>query len=146
MAGEFAALHIGKALFVLQGWMMAYLAALAAGIGLLIWLGQTGDASDQAIVAARLGFLTRDMALVVLASIVSRRKSDLAGLAGLFVLYLLLPMILKGLGGAGSLVLFYPQAGEPLWLSPALAWSEAVLATVFAVLSLALPERKAAEE
>ena len=92
-----------------------------------------------------LGFLCRDMAIVVLATILSRRKNgDFAAAAILFALYILLPAIIGGLKFEAADVFFFPRASDPLWLSPALAWGEAVLATAVAVGSLALPRDKTA--
>ncbi|MGA7673434.1 MAG: hypothetical protein WCA78_00130 [Rhizomicrobium sp.] len=137
----FAKFQFGPALAGLQGWMTAALATLGVGIALLVWLGHTPP--DQAAVGAMLGFLNRDMALVVLASMLSRRKSgDIAAIAILFALYILLPAIVKGLNYETSLVFFFPRASDPLWLSPALAWGEAVLAMVLAAGKLALSEEK----
>jgi hypothetical protein len=125
--------------------MTATLATLGVGSALLLWLGQTSTPPDQATVGATLGFLSRDMAIVVLASMLSRRRSgDFAAVAILFTLYMLLPAIVGGMNYESGLVFFFPRASDPLWLSPLLAWSEAVLATVLAVGCVALPEEKTA--
>jgi hypothetical protein len=145
LGSTFARFQFGPALAGLQGWMMAYLATLGVGIALLVWLGQTSTPTDQATVGAMLGFLSRDMAIVVLANTLSRRKSgDFAAIATLFALYVLLPAIINGLKFDAADVFFFPRASDPVWLSPALAWSEAVLAAAFAVGSLALPRDTAA--
>ena len=92
----FAKFQFGPALAGLQGWMTAALATLGVGIALLVWLG--ARRTDQATVGAMLGFLSRDMALVVLASMLSRRRGgDFAAIAILFALYILLPAIVRGL-------------------------------------------------
>ena len=143
LGSAFAKFQFGPALGGLQGWMTATLAALGVGIALLVWLGQTPQ--DEAMVGAMLGFLCRDMAVVVLANMLARRRGgDFIALVMLFALYVLLPAIVKGMNYETALVFFFPRAGDPLWLSPLLAWSEAVLATALAVGSLALPEDKAA--
>jgi uncharacterized membrane protein len=143
LGGAFARFKLGSALAGLQGWMTAYFATLGAGIALIFWLGQTSTPMDQATVGAMLGFLSRDMAIVVLASTLSRRRGgDFAAVAVLFALYVLLPAIVSGLKFEAAGIFFFPRASDPVWLSPALAWSEAVLATVLAVGSLALPEEK----
>jgi hypothetical protein len=137
MAGELSARRYGKVLGALQGWMTSALAALAVGIVLLAALGHGGAWQVAALVAAVLGFFVRDMAAIVLVGSLSPRKSDLAVLAALCVPYIVLPLLLRGLGGAALLVLCYPRFGsEPLWLSPAVAVCEAVLAAVCAVLFL----------
>jgi hypothetical protein len=146
MAAAAGQLHFGRALYALQGWMMSWLAVFACGIVLIVWLGESGDVADQATAMAWLGFFTRDMALIALIGILSRRMSDLACLALLFVLYALLPSILSGLNCANCLVLFSPHGVGPLWLAPAIAWSEAVLAAVLAILSIALPDKKTIAE
>jgi hypothetical protein len=143
IGGEFAHGRIGAALSALQGWMMTWAFALIAGLWLAVWLGRSGNIHDLSWIAAWLGFLTRDMALIALAGMMSRRMSDLSGLAILFALYLLLPMILDGLGCPRALVLFRPDFWGPPWLSPLLAWSEAVLAIASAAFVTALPEKKA---
>jgi hypothetical protein len=143
LGSAFAKFRFGLALAGLQGWMTAYLATLAVGIALIVWLGQTSTPTDQATVGAMLGFLSRDMAIVVLANMLSRRRGgDFAAVAVLFALYVLLPAIVDGLKIDAGGVFFFPRASDPVWLSPALAWSEAVLATVLAVGSLALPKDK----
>jgi hypothetical protein len=145
LGSTFAKFRFGSALDGLQGWMTATLATLAVGIALLVWLRQTSTPPDQARVGAMLGFLCRDMAIVVLATILSRRKNgDFAAAAILFALYVLLPAIVGGLKFEAADVFFFPRASDPLWLSPVLAWSEAVLATVLAVGSLALPRNETA--
>ncbi len=141
LGGALAKFRVGSAFMRLQGWMTAYLATLGIGIVLLLWLGQTSTPPDQAMVGAMLGFFTRDMAVIVLASLMSRQHgSDFAAAAILFVLYVLLPAIVKGLNFEAGMVFFFPRAGDPLWLSPVLAWSEAVLAAAIAVGRIVLPE------
>ncbi len=141
LASAFAKFDLGSALGGLQGWMTAYFFALTLGIALLVRLASAPQ--DQATVGAMLGFLSRDVAIIVLANMLSRRKSgDFAAVAILFALYVLLPAIVKGLNYETALVLFFPGASDPLWLSPLLVWGEAVLATALAVGSLALPEER----
>ncbi|HEY0282778.1 MAG TPA: hypothetical protein VGC27_09160 [Rhizomicrobium sp.] len=144
LGGAFAKLKFGSALGGLQGWMMAALAALAVGAALFFWLGRTSTPADQATLAAMLGFFTRDVAIIVLASTLSRRRGgDFTAVAVLFALYVLLPAIMNGLKLEAASVFFFPRPSDPVWLSPLLAWSEAVLAAVLAVGTLALPEEKA---
>jgi hypothetical protein len=143
LGGLLARFRLGEAASGLQCWMTAYLAALGVGIALFFWLGQTSTPPDQATICAMLGFCTRDVAIIVLAGTLSRRRGgDFAAVAILFALYVLIPAIVGGLKLEAADVFFFPRASDPLWLSPALAWSEAVLATVLAVGSLALPEEK----
>ncbi|MDE2111656.1 MAG: hypothetical protein KGJ79_10990 [Alphaproteobacteria bacterium] len=144
LGGALAKLHVGPALMRLQGWMMAYLAALLIGIVLLFWLGEASTPSDQAMLCAMLGFLTRDMALIVLASLLSRvHGSDFAAAAILFVLYVLLPAIVKGLNFEAAQMFFFPWTSDPSWLSPVVAWAEAAIAVALAVGRIVLPEQQA---
>lgn len=143
LGSALAKLRLGRAFAGLQGWMMAYLAALGVGIALYFWLARTSTPADQANICTMLGFFTRDMTIVVLANALAKRHSgDFAAVAVLFTLYALLPAIVGGVNFDAGLVFFYPRASDPLWLSPAVAWSEAVLAAAFAIGSLALPEKK----
>ena len=143
LASAFVRFRLGAAFGGLQAWMLAWLAALIAGIVLVVWLGQLAAPADQAMVGAMLGFLTRDMAIVVFANAMARRRGgDFAAVAVLFALYVLLPAIVNGLSYGNALVLFFPQASTPVWLSPAVAWGEAMLAVAFAVSRVALSDRK----
>jgi hypothetical protein len=131
----------------LQGWMMSYLAAFATVLALIVWVLehdlQTGPVAALALSA--LGFVTRDVAIFVLLQVrPGQRRGDCAALVALFSLYVLAPAILQGLGLRPVLVAFYPQAGDPVWLSPALAWAQAVLVAMFAVLRLSIRARPAA--
>ncbi len=141
LGGAFAKFRLGQVGNGMQGWMTAYLAALGIGIALLIWLARESLLQDQATLGAMLGFLTRDMAIVVLASTLSKsRNGDFAALAILFSLYALLPAIVSGMKFDTALALFFPRASDPIWLSPSVAWAEAVLAAVLAIGRIALPE------
>jgi hypothetical protein len=135
-SGRFSAAWNG-----LQTWMTAYLAAMLCSIVLLIWLHQfRPDAMEQLVLlAAVLGFLTRDVSIFVfMRSLPGRRRGDLAALAILFALYVLVPAIFKGIGLSNLLMLFFPQPTSPLWISPAVAWAEGIAAAVFAVGRIAL--------
>jgi hypothetical protein len=125
----------------LQAWMTAYLAAMLCSIALLVWLHQIRpEAMEQsALLAAVLGFLTRDVSIFVLMrSLPGRRRGDLAALGILFALYVLAPAIFKGVGLNNLLMLFFPQPTSPLWMSPAAAWAEGVAVASFALGRVAL--------
>jgi hypothetical protein len=144
LGGAFAKGSIGAGLAGLQGWMTALSAALLMGVVLILWLGKTSGAPDQAILGAMLGFLTRDMAVVTLAGVTSRRNGDFAAVCALVALYALLPVIVGGMKFDSGLVLFLPRASEPLWLSPLAAWAEAIVAVLFAVGRIALDDKPTA--
>ena len=65
-----------------------------------------------------------------------------AALVTLFALYVLLPSIADGLGLKQALVLFYPQVSAPLWVSPAVAWAEALVVAGLAVGRIAVGVRR----
>ncbi|MBU6298924.1 MAG: hypothetical protein KJS68_11835, partial [Alphaproteobacteria bacterium] len=84
------------------------------------------------------------MALIVLASLLSRvHGSDFAAAAILFVLYVLLPAIVKGLNFEAAQMFFFPWTSDPSWLSPVVAWAEAAIAVALAVGRIVLPEQQA---
>jgi hypothetical protein len=88
-------------------------------------------------VLAVLGFLTRDMAIFVLAhTFASRGRGDFAAAIVLVALYALVPAILNGLHFENALVLFYPRVAHPLWLGPTVAWAEGIAAAVLATMRL----------
>jgi hypothetical protein len=146
MAGQFAKGKIGSGLSALQSWTMAYFAVLMCAIALIVFRGAAGDGTGQAQIAAMLGFFTRDLALVMLIGMSARLHGDLFGVVMLAGLYLLLPMILQGVQLSGALVLFEPREIAPVWLSPAIAWSEGVLALVFAAASIKRADNRRNEE
>jgi len=124
-----------------QAWMMSYLAAAAVTLGLILWVGrhESSPAEAQAVIAAGLGFLTRDVGIFVLYhAFASRRRGDFGVLAILFALYVLLPEIAKGLGLSSDLTIFFPQPTTPIWLGPAVAWGEALVIFALAFTRVAL--------
>ena len=141
LGSQIASGRLGAAWNGLQAWMMAYLAAMLCSIALLAWLRHIRpDTMEQpALLAAVLGFLTRDVSIFVLMrSLPGRRRGDLAALGILFALYVLAPAIFKGVGLNNLLMLFYPQPTVPLWMSPAVAWAEGIAVASFALGRVAL--------
>jgi hypothetical protein len=142
LGSEFGRFHFGTAFASFQGWMMAYLATILIGVALLVHLGTATP--QQAGIGAMLGFFTRDMALVVWVNLLARRRGgDLMSIAVLILLYGLLPAIIAGLHYQMGQALFLPRPTDPVWLSPAAAWVEAVVVWVIAITSIALPEQRA---
>lgn len=142
LGSAFRRFHVGSALAAFQGWMFSTLAALACGIALIVHLDTL--AQDQALVGASLGFLVRDMAVVVTAGVLVRRRGgDFAALVVLFLLYVLLPAIFASLHFSTGLALFTPRAAKLLWFSPVVAWVEAVFAWVLAIVNIVLREERA---
>ncbi len=144
LGSEIGRFHIVRALSRLRSWMMSYLAAVLVGVALLVHLGMAAMTPQQAMVGSVLGFVTRDMGIVVLTNVVARRRGgDLMAIALLILLYALLPAILSGLHYLTGQALFLPRQTDPVWLSPAAAWIEAVVVWVVAVTRIALPEERA---
>lgn len=127
----------------LQGWMMSYTAAAIAAVSLVLWLGQHApvDVGAQALIAAGLGFLTRDCAIFVLFhTLPGRRRSDFGAVVVLVALYALIPAIMGGLGLKSALGYFYPEPTDPVWLGAIVAWAQALLVVVAALGRLAISE------
>ncbi len=122
-----------------------HLSALAVALALFLWLAhQGGEAAGQAMLLAAMGFLTRDVAIFIAAQGFSGHgRADFAAIVVLLALYALIPAILHGLHLDAALVFFYPRASAPVWVSPAIAWMEAVLVAAFAVARLFAGEMEA---
>jgi hypothetical protein len=80
---------------------------------------------------------------VLLQSLPGRRRGDFAALVALFTLYVLLPSIADGLGLKQAMIVFYPQVSTPVWLSPLVAWTEALLIAGLAVGRIATGAKQA---
>lgn len=129
--------------------MTSYIAVFLASAALIWWLWshETAPIADLALIAAGMGFITRDVALfVLLHALPGRRRGDFTAALLLFALYLLIPAILNGLGLGASLVFFYPKPTAPVWLAPAFAWAEAAVIVTLALGRIALSDKGAAGE
>jgi hypothetical protein len=144
MAGQIGAGHTANGLSGLQAWMMSYVATLVVGVALSLWLlhDVSVAGSGQPLVLAELGFITRDVALFVLMqTLPGRRRGDLGALAVLFVLYVLAPAIVDGLGAKSVLFVFFPQLFAPTWLGALAAWLQGLAVASAALTRLALDEK-----
>lgn len=143
LAGEFGNFHIGTALTHQPCWMMAYLFTALIAVALMVRLGLLGMGSELAMAGAVLGFVTRDIGIVVLMNMVARRRGgDFLALAILVLVYALLPSIITGLHYGSGQALFLPQPTEPVWLSPAAAWIEAIAVWTVAATQISLGGKK----
>jgi len=136
LGSQLSSARVGAFLGGLQAWMTAYAATVLCSAALLVWLhlNQPESMEKSALIAAALGFLTRDVSLFVfMRSSSRRRRGDLAALGILFALYVLAPAIVKGLGLENLLMLFYPQPTAPVWLGPLVAWAEGLALAVLAL-------------
>lgn len=145
LGSQFIRLRLGAVFMNLQGWMMSWIAALGIGIALLVHAQIIGNLALLAYVAALMGFVTRDMAIVLLMNLAGRRRGgDLLSIAMLVLLYALVPAILAGLHYSIGRALFLPLQTDPVWISAAAAWVQAVVVWVMVVVRIGLPEDRAA--
>jgi hypothetical protein len=124
---QIASGRLGAFFWGLESWMIAYGAAVLTSAALLAWwfAHRTGGWMLPASVVAMLGFMTRDVSLfIVLRGAPGRRHGDLAALGTLLAIYVLAPVIVKGLGANNLLMIFLPTPTEPVWLGPLVAWGE----------------------
>jgi hypothetical protein len=78
----------------------------------------------------------------VLFNVIARhRGGDFLAIATLIFLYGLLPSIITGLHYGLGQVVFLPRLTDPLWVSPLIAWIEAIVFWSIAVTKISLPEQ-----
>ena len=135
----FMGFRLGHLAYYLPRWTFALLAVFAAGaiaavylpfglIGQLLDMGELNSA-PYAILAG-LGFLTRDCAILVGFGLGNNgKRSDIGALAVLGMLYLFVPALIGSTEGPLS-TLFYPSISDPAWISPAIAWTQALIGWV----------------
>lgn len=118
-------------------WIYAYLAAALAAV-LAIALAPAGAlygteiiSQSAAIIVATMGFVLRDCGIFIALGLgQTGKRSDLAALAVIAILYAILPGILGAeMGGLGAA--FYPIPTASPWLGPVLAWAQAVAIWAF---------------
>ena len=144
MGAELVKGQLGRIAWALQGWMMSCKAAFLVVIALIVWLAHANEISAATFVGAGLGFLLRDVSIfILLQTLPGRRRGDFAALVTLFALYVLVPSIVDGLGLKQMMIVFYPQVSTPIWLSPVVAWVEALLIAGLAVGRIATGARQA---
>ncbi len=144
LGGELGKGRVGSFLFGLQGWMMSYASTLIVAVALIILLCRAEQLGDAAVVATALAFLTRDIGIFVLfQTFPGRRRGDFAAVAVLFALYALIPAILRGLGLEEVLEFFLPMPTSPIWMGPAVVWTEAIVVAVLALSRIALSDKAA---
>ena len=142
---QLASGNIGRALWNVQAWIMSWFATAVVAAALVWWLSAQGaDPKFVRFTISGLGFLTRDAAIFVFFA-ATRRRGDFAALVALFVLYVLAPAILDGLGLKTALPFFYPQLEGTSLVGPSAAWCEALIAIGLTATRLALGEKSAAE-
>lgn len=118
----------------LPAWVYAYAATFVAGVVAMLFMpwGQAAATFSSlgqgaSVIAAALGFLLRDCGIFLVFGMgQTERRSDLAAVAVIALLYFLLPGVLGGAATVG--VFFYPGAHDPAWLNPLLGWLQAGVA------------------
>lgn len=148
LGAQLAHARVGSFLRRLDGFTMSYIALVLSACVLMGWLWShvAGSQANIALIAAGLGFVTRDVAIFVFfGTHPGRRRGDFTAAIALFTLYLLVPSILSGLGLGRALLLFYPEIAAPLWLAPLFAWAEALAVAVPSFVRLVRGENPVAE-
>lgn len=129
--------HTVKAFLALDSWMLSFGATLSIGLLLALMLAVDGSSLSLTVLAV-LGFLTRDVAIFVLARTLMQERGDFAALAVLGTLYLLAPRILSGMGLDGLVFLFLPM---PSVLGVIAAWAQGAGAVALALRQVAIVNR-----
>jgi uncharacterized membrane protein len=117
--------QVYKAFVALDCWMLSYAASLAVGLALAALWAVNGSSLSMSVLAM-LGFLTRDVMIFVLMRWLAGGKGDFAALAVLGALYLLLPVIARGLGLSSLDPLFIPTVRYHAALGALAAWAQGV--------------------
>jgi hypothetical protein len=125
-----------RAFLSLDAWMLSYGATLVVGLVLAVTAAVTGASGLILSVLAVLGFLTRDVAIFVLMRGRAGAKGDFAALAIIGALYLLVPMILNGVGAPALAACFLPATGSPV--VPIVAWAQGVGVAIWAARTIAV--------
>jgi hypothetical protein len=126
-----------KAFLSLDAWMLSYAVAVIVGVVLAVVLALGGSVRLALPMLAILGFLTRDVAIFVLMRLFAGGKGDFAALALLAAFYLLLPMVLHGLGLLQLDFIFLPVAASVL--GALVAWGQAAVSVAWVVRSVVHP-------
>lgn len=123
--------QIGALLSRFPAWGYAYLALIGLGVTAIFCLPwsiaeRANIYGGPMIVLAALGFVLRDCAVFMAMGLGQvGKRSDIAALAILALLYAFIPGMFAHIEGAR--VFFYPSEYDPAWLNPLLAWSQALV-------------------
>ena len=122
----FANRNWGAILSRLQCWMIAYAATILVGAAEIVDLLSLPQTSlILGVVLAGLGFLTRDIGIVLFFALApGQKRGDMPAITALAVLYGLGPQLFSGLGADNARLLFLPMPGNGM-LGAVIAWAEA---------------------
>jgi hypothetical protein len=125
----------------LQCWMIAYAAALVIGVSVIASLAsEPRGTSLQEAVLAGLGFLTRDIGIVLFFALSpGQKRGDMPAIVTLAVLYGLGPQLFAGFGADNPRLFFLPVLGGGI-LGAVIAWAQA--AAIWVALILRSPGRE----
>ncbi len=129
--------HLRQAFLALDAWMLSYGVSAILGLLLAAALAVQGLSAPAFQVLAMLGFLTRDLAIFVLMRTMAGGKGDFAALAVIGALYLLVPVILDGIGAPALAAFFLPADGSPL--VPVAAWVQGIGVALWAARRIGAP-------
>jgi hypothetical protein len=116
----------GAVLTRLQCWMIAYAATLLVGAAEIAdLLSLPGTSPLPSLVLAGLGFLTRDIGIVLFFALSpGQKRGDMPAIITLAVLYGLGPQLFGGFGADNPRLFFLPMPGSGM-LGAVIAWGEA---------------------
>lgn len=123
--------QFGALLSRFPAWCYAYLVLTGLGVTAILTLPWSIAESANIyggpmIVLAALGFVLRDCAIFMAMGLGQvGKRSDIAALAILALLYVFMPGMFSHI--EGSTAFFYPSEHDPAWLNPLLAWSQALI-------------------
>lgn len=123
--------QFGALLSRFPAWCYAYLVLTGLGVTAILTLPWSIAESANIyggpmIVLAALGFVLRDCAVFMAMGLGQvGKRSDIAALAILALLYVFMPGMFSHI--EGSTAFFYPSEHDPAWLNPLLAWSQALI-------------------
>ena len=128
MAGRF-----DQVLWHLPGWAFAFIGTAIAASWLNIELTGIpeikagGETFSRVFLLASLGALARDIGIFLFFHMLPRqRRGDFAAIVTLIIIYLVIPVILKGIGLGDLMFIFIPQNPEQAsWTSVVAAWAAA---------------------
>lgn len=137
----------GRFLTSLPTWAFAYILFVCVGVALAFTVANldVGQPPDRqtfvrgATAVAVIGFLTRDGAIIVWLNLRRPRGANIAAVVILCLAYLVMPVLVRAVGGSGLGWLLMPAAQDAAFGSAIAAWAQAVVAALLVVRTLRRP-------